>query len=331
MRAWLLDHPAPIESRPMRLTDVPVPEPRPGEIRVRVTANAVCRTDLHVIEGELPAHRSPLVPGHQVAGRVDAFGAGATRFHTGDRVGVPWLRWTCGACRFCSTGRENLCERARFTGWDADGGYAEHVVAPEAFAYPLPDGFAEEQAAPLLCAGIIGYRALMLSGVTSGGRLGFFGFGSSAHVTIQVARARGVDVFVFARSEQDRQLAVQLGATWTGTTMERPPAALDAAIIFAPAGELVPPALSGVERGGVVVCAGIHMSAIPSFDYALLYGERRLLSVANNTRADGEAFLREAATIPVTARVTTFPLEQAQEALVLLKKQGFEGAAVVVP
>ncbi|MGD9893471.1 MAG: zinc-dependent alcohol dehydrogenase family protein [Dehalococcoidia bacterium] len=330
MRAWLLDRPAPIAARPLRLTEIPQPEPGPGEIRVRVNANALCRTDLHVIEGDLPSHRHPLVPGHQIAGTVDALGAGASRFRAGDRVGVPWLRWTCGACRFCAAGRENLCEHARFTGWDADGGYAEYVVAPEAFVYPLPDGFADEQAAPLLCAGIIGYRALALAGVRSGAHLGFLEFGSSAHVTIQVARARGVAVYVLARSEDDRRLATQLGATWTGTMIDRPPVALDAVIIFAPAGELVPAALSVVERGGVVVCAGIHMSAIPTFDYALLYGERRLLSVANNTRADGEAFLHEAAAIPVRTRVTTFPPEDAQEALVRLKHQGFEGAGVIV-
>jgi len=331
MRAWLLDEPASIESRPLRFADVPVPEPGPQEIRVQVHANAVCRTDLHVVEGDLPAHRRPLIPGHQIAGTVDARGAGAARFQIGDRVGVPWLRRTCGDCRFCATGRENLCERALFTGWDANGGYAEFAVAPEAFAYPLPDGYSDEQAAPLLCAGIIGYRALTLSDVQPGGRLGFFGFGSSAHVTIQVARARGIEVYVFARSAKDRKLASQLGAAWTGSTTERPPAEMDAAIIFAPAGELVPVALAAIGRGGVVVCAGIHMSAIPAFDYALLYGERRLLSVANNTSADGEAFLREAATIQVGTHVTTFPLDQAQEALVLLKHQGFEGAAVVVP
>lgn len=331
MRAWLLDQQASIEARPLRLADVPMPEPGPGEIRVRVNANAVCRTDLHVVEGDLPAHRRPLIPGHQIAGTVDACGAGATRFRAGDRVGVPWLRWTCGACRFCSTGRENLCERARFTGWDANGGYAEYALAPEAFLYPLPDEYSDAQAAPLLCAGIIGYRALALSGVTSGARLGFFGFGSSAHVTIQVARARDVQVFVFARSDKDRQLASQLGAAWTGTTTERPPWLLDAAIIFAPAGELIPAALAAVERGGAVICAGIYMSTIPAFDYALLYGERRLISVANNTRADGDAFLREAAAIQLETRVTTFPLEQAQEALVLLKLRGFDGSAVVVP
>jgi propanol-preferring alcohol dehydrogenase len=296
-----------------------------------VNANAVCRTDLHVIEGDLPVHRGPLVPGHQIAGTVDALGEGANRFNIGDRVGVPWLRWTCGDCRFCSAGRENLCDRVLFTGWDADGGYAEYVVAPEAFVYPLPGGFSDEQAAPLLCAGIIGYRALTLSGVASGAKLGFLGFGSSAHVTIQVARARGADVYVFARSEKDRRLAAQLGAVWTGNTTERPPVPLDAAIIFAPAGELVPTALSAVDRGGVVVCAGIHMSAIPTFDYSLLYGERRLCSVANNTRADGEAFLREAAATSVRTHVSVFPMDKAQEVLALLKQQGFKGAAVIVP
>lgn len=331
MRAWLIEHPGPVESRPLRLTEVPVPQPGLGELRIRVHANALCRTDLHVVEGDLEQHRVPLIPGHQVVGRIDTLGEGASRFRVGDRVGVPWLRSTCGNCRFCSTARENLCERARFTGWDADGGYAEYVIAPEAFVYALPDGFSDEQAAPLLCAGIIGFRALTLTGLTSGARLGFYGFGSSAHVTIQVARARGLDIFVAARSEKDRRLAERLGAVWTGSTDQPPPVRLDAAIIFAPAGGLVPIALAAVDRSGSVVCAGIHMSAIPSFDYALLYGERRLLSVANNTRADGEAFLREAAVIPVRTRAASFPLDHAQDALIHLKHQGFEGAAVVLP
>jgi propanol-preferring alcohol dehydrogenase len=260
---------------------------------------------------------------------VDALGTGAARFGLGERVGIPWLRRTCGVCRFCTSGRENLCESAHFTGWDADGGYAEYAVAPQDFVYPLPSDLSYEQAAPLLCAGIIGYRALSLTGLTSGGRLGFYGFGSSAHVTIQVARARGIEVAVLARSHEDRRLAEDLGATWSGDTSERPPWPLDAAIIFAPAGELVPAALAAVDKGGAIVCAGIHMSAIPSFDYRLLYGERLLRSVANNTRADGKAFLREAAAIPVRTRVTTFGLEEAQDALITLKRGGFEGSAVV--
>jgi propanol-preferring alcohol dehydrogenase len=320
---------AAVETRPLHFIDIPPPEPGPGEVRVRVRANALCRTDLHVIEGDLPPRRLPLIPGHQVAGSVEALGPGAARFGLGDRVGIPWLRRTCGACRFCTSGRENLCESAHFTGWDADGGYAEYAVAPEEFVYPLPEGFSDEQAAPLLCAGIIGYRALSLTGLTSGGRLGFYGFGSSAHVTIQVARARGIEVAVLARSAGDRRLGLELGAAWTGATGERPPWPLDAAIIFAPAGELVPAALAAVEKGGAVVCAGIHMSAIPSFDYARLYGERLVRSVANNTRADGEAFLREAAAIPVRTRVATFGLEQAQDALIALKQGGFEGSAVI--
>ena len=330
MRAWLLDTPAPIGTRPLRLVDLPRPEPGRGEVRVRVSANALCRTDLHVVEGDLPPHKQPLTPGHQAVGRVDALGPGATRFRLGERVGVPWLRWTCGACRFCGNERENLCETARFTGWDADGGYAEYAVAPEAFVYPMPDGFTDEQAAPLLCAGIIGYRALRMTALERGARLGFFGFGSSAHVTIQVARARGLEVAVLARSEKDRRLAESLGAVWTGPTDPRPPWPLDAAIIFAPVGAMVPAALAPVERGGTVVCAGIHMSPIPSFNYALLYGERSVKSVANNTRDDGEAFLREAAAIPVRTQTVTLPLEQAQDALVALKSPGLEGAGVVI-
>src|SRR5215216_6561475 len=328
MKAWQLDHQAPVETRPLVLRDVPVPEPDPGEVRIRVRANALCRTDLHVVEGDLAPRRLPLTPGHQIIGVVETLGEGATRFHPGDRVGVPWLRGTCGACRFCRSGRENLCERALFTGWDADGGYAEYAVAPEAFVYRLPEECPDEQAAPLLCAGIIGYRALRLTGLERGGRLGFYGFGSSAHVTIQVARARGIDVAVLARSAKDRAVAEELGAVWTGGTDERPPWPLHAAIIFAPAGELVAAGLAAVDKGGTVVCAGIHMSAIPAFDYELLYDERVLRSVANNTRADGEAFLGEAADIPVRTRVTALGLD---EALVRLKQQGFEGSAVVVP
>jgi propanol-preferring alcohol dehydrogenase len=316
--------------RPMRLADVPAPQPDVGEVRVRVKANALCRTDLHVIEGDLPPHKLPLTPGHQVAGVVDALGRGVTRFNVGNRVGVPWLRSTCGECRFCRTGRENLCERARFTGWDADGGYADFAVAPEAFVYPLPEGFPDEQAAPLLCAGIIGYRALTLTGLSGGGRLGLYGFGGSAHVTIQVARARGLDVAVMTRGERHQRLAAELGAVWTGGAVDRPPFLLDAAIIFAPAGEIVPAALAATDRGGAVVCAGIHMSAIPTFDYALLYGERSVRSVANNTRADGNAFLREAAAIPVRTHIVPFPLADAQDALIALKHDGFEGAGVVV-
>ena len=330
MRAWLLDAPAPVETRPLRLADIPRPEPGPGEVRIRVSANALCRTDLHVVEGDLLPHKQPVTPGHQAVGWVDALGPGATRFRLGERVGVPWLRWTCGVCGFCRSGRENLCENARFTGWDADGGYAEALVTPEAFVYPLPEGVTDEQAAPLLCAGIIGYRALRMTALARSGRLGFFGFGSSAHVTIQVARARGLEVAVLARSEKDRRLAERLGAAWTGATDARPPWPLDAAIIFAPVGAMVPAALAAVERGGTVVCAGIHMSPIPQFDYALLYGERSLKSVANNTRADGEAFLREAAAIPVRTQTVTFPLDEAQEALIALKQPGLEGAGVVM-
>jgi propanol-preferring alcohol dehydrogenase len=330
MRAWTLDEPGPIDSRPLRLADVSLPQPAMGEVRVRVGANALCRTDLHVVEGDLPPHRRPVTPGHQVAGVVDALGSGASRFRPGDRVGVPWLRQTCGVCRFCRSGRENLCERATFTGWDADGGYAEYVVAPEAFIYPLLEGFPDEQAAPLLCAGIIGFRALILTGLASGARLGLYGFGGSAHVTIQVAQARGMEVAVMTRNAAHRRLAEELGATWTGGTLDRPPHPLDAAIIFAPAGEIVPAALAAVERGGTVVCAGIHMSPIPSFDYSLIYGERVLRSVANNTRADGEAFLREAAAIPVRTHVVPFAFADAQDALVALKHDGFEGAGVVV-
>jgi alcohol dehydrogenase, propanol-preferring len=329
MRAWLLDNPAPIEQRPLRLAAVPAPAPGAGEVRLRVRANGLCRTDLHIVEGDLAPHRRPVIPGHQIVGVVDAVGPDVTRLAAGDRAGVPWLHHTCGACRFCRGGRENLCTAAAFTGWDVDGGYADYAVAPEAFVYPIPAGYPDDQAAPLLCAGIIGYRALTLAGLARGGRLGIYGFGNSAHVTIQVARARGLDVAVMTRDAKHQRLAVEMGAVWTGGTVDAPPFALDAAIVFAPAGEIVPAALLAVDRGGSVVCAGIHMSDIPSFPYASLWGERVLRSVANNTRADGEAFLAEAAAIPVRTRVVTFPFDEAQDALIALKRDGFEGAAVV--
>jgi alcohol dehydrogenase, propanol-preferring len=339
MKACLLDHPAPIEGRPLRIGDAPRPSPREDELLIRVRACGVCRTDLHVVEGDLAPRKSPVIPGHQVVGEVTRTGAAARGFTVGDRVGVAWLHRTCGACRFCRSGRENLCEKADFTGWSVDGGFAEYVAAPADFAYRLPDGFDDLQAAPLLCAGIIGYRSLRLTGIGgprddrdawAGARLGIYGFGAAGHVAIQVARARGAEVYVCTRDRDRHQaLAAELGAAWVGGGTDVPPAKLDAAIIFAPAGELVPEALKALDKGSTLVLGGIHMSPIPRMEYALLYGERVVRTVANNTREDGRDFLEEAARIPVRTRVQTFPLDQANEALIALKKDAIRGAGVL--
>jgi alcohol dehydrogenase, propanol-preferring len=333
MRACLLRKPAPVDKRPLELAEVETPTPGEGELLLHVSACGVCRTDLHVVEGELAVRKSPVVPGHQVVGRVASVGAGAEGFKEGDRVGLAWLNETCGVCRFCRAGRENLCERAEFTGWTRDGGYAEFASAPARFVYHLPEGFGDVQAAPLLCAGIIGYRALRLTGLQSweGARLGIYGFGAAGHVCIQLARSRGAEVYVMTRDrELHRALADELGAAWTGGANEEPPVKLDAAIVFAPAGELVPVALKALDKGGTLVTGGIHMSDIPSFPYQLLYGERAVRSVANNTREDGREFLAEAARVPVRTHVQTFPLEEANEALFALKHDAVRGAAVLI-
>lgn len=332
MRAMSLDAPAPIETHPLRFVDVPVPEPAADEVRIRVHACGVCRTDLHVVEGDLEVRRSPVIPGHQVVGVVDALGAEVTERTVGERVGVAWLHRTCGHCPFCANGRENLCDTPDLTGWTVHGGYAEHVVAPASFTYPLPEGFTDLQAAPLLCAGIIGYRCLRQTGIDdwSGARLGLYGFGAAGHVAIQIARARGAEVYVCTRDRERHQvLAEELGAAWTGGTTEPPPVPLDAGIIFAPAGEIVPAALSHLDKGATLVLGGIHMSPIPELRYELLYHERVVRSVANNTRDDGHAFLREAAQVPVRTHVETFPLEQANVALERLQHDAIRGAAVL--
>ena len=328
MRAFAVHEQAPIETAPLLREERLAPSPGVGEVLVRVTACGICRTDLHVIEGDLPLVTAPIVPGHQIVGRVERGGA---RFETGARIGAAWLRATCGACAYCTSGRENLCERARFTGWHADGGFADHVVVPEAFAYALPHALADAEAAPLLCAGIIGYRALRLSGVGAGGRLGIYGFGSSASVTIQVARARGCEVFVCTREPTHRELARALGAAWVGATTSTMPEPVAGAIIFAPAGELVPVALRNLARGGTLALAGIHMSRIPPLDYADLFNERRIVSVTANTRADGEELLAEAARISIRPTVTTFPLDDANRALLALKQGAFAGSGVLIP
>lgn len=336
MKACVLKTPAPVDDSPLEMTDLGEPEPAADEILIKVAACGICRTDIHVVEGELPVRRSQLIPGHQIVGRVVALGGQATGFTVGDRVGVAWLHRTCGQCRFCKFRRENLCDSAEFTGWTKDGGYAEKVVAPASFSYHLPDGFSDMQAAPLLCAGIIGYRALRLTGLaTAGGwagaRLGIYGFGAAGHVVIQLARSRGADVYVATRDRERHQaLAAELGAAWVGGAADDPPVKLDAAIIFAPAGELVPIALRTLDKGGVLVLGGIHMSDIPSFDYSIIYGERVMRSVANNTRDDGREFLAEAARIDLRTHTMAFPLSQANEALRALKHDAIRGAGVLV-
>jgi propanol-preferring alcohol dehydrogenase len=327
MRAVVLDRPR----QALRLADVPSPRPGPGQVRARVRACGVCRTDLHVVDGELPDPKLPLVPGHQVVGEVVEKGDGATRFQPGDRVGIAWLGWTDGVCEFCREGHENLCPNARFTGYTLDGGYAEETVADERFCYPLPAEYGDLEVAPLLCAGLIGYRSLRLAG--PGRRLGLYGFGAAAHIVVQVARHRGQRVFAFVRRGDDAaaRFALDMGAEWAGDSLAPGPEPLDAAIIFAPAGELVPAALRAVRPGGMVVCGGIHMSDIPSFPYELLWGERVLRSVANLTRADAVEFLRLAPRVPVRTEVETHPLKEAALALSRLRSGEVHGAAVLVP
>jgi propanol-preferring alcohol dehydrogenase len=327
MRAMVQDTPG----TPLRLEERPSPEPGPGELRVRVAACGVCRTDLHVADGELPEAKRPIVLGHEIVGHVDALGAGVTRFAIGDRVGVPWLAWTCGVCEACRSGRENLCPRAAFTGYQRDGGYADQAVADARYAFPLPAVYGDAEAAPLLCAGLIGYRSW--APVRDARRLGIYGFGAAAHLVAQLARHAGQRVFAFTRAgdAEAQRFARSLGAEWAGASGEPPPEPLDAAILFAPVGALVPAALRAVEPGGTVVCGGIHMSDLPSFPYALLWGERTLRSIANLTRADGEAFLALAPRVPVRTEVETFPLERANEALGALREGRVKGAAVIVP
>ncbi len=333
MRAWVVDEPGPVASgTPLREVDLPEPEPGPGEVRVRVSACGVCRTDLHLAEGDLPPRCPRTVPGHEVVGYVEALGPGATRFAPGERIGVAWLRGTCGACRFCRSGRENLCPRARFTGWDADGGYAEQTLVPEAFAYRIPPGVDDAAAAPLLCAGIVGYRSYRRAGLPHGGRLGIYGFGASAHLVAQVAIAEGATVHVLTRSAAARELALELGVASVGDAADAPPEPLDAAVLFAPAGDLVPVALRALDRGGILAIAGIHLSRIPALDYSgELFNEREVRSVTANTRADGEEFLRLADAMSVRATVDERPLSEAAQTLRDLAADRITGAAVLRP
>ena len=319
-----------VGSEPLALSELPLPEPGPDEVRVRVEVCGVCRTDLHIVEGELPAAKRPVIPGHEVVGHIDRVGRDVRTIKEGDRVGIAWLRRVCGHCEFCTSGRENLCPSAQFTGYHTDGGYAEYAVVPESFAYPIPEVFRDEEVAPLLCAGIIGYRALRLSGVKPGQRLGLYGFGASAHITIQVARHWGCSVFVCSLREEHRELARRLGAVWVGGAAQAPPEKLHGAILFAPAGELVPPALRALERGGTLAVAGIHLSQIPALDYDRdLFGERVLRSVTANTKQDGLDLLTEAAAIPIRPHTQRFALSEANRALQALKAGTINGAGVL--
>lgn len=330
MRAMVLERGGRAETSPLTLKDVPVPEPAPDEVRVKVTVCGVCRTDLHVVEEDLPPIARPIIPGHETLGVVDRVGRDVRTLQEGDRVGLAWLQRTCGRCAFCRSRRENLCSSPTFTGYHVNGGYAEYTLVPEHFAYPIPALFTDEEAAPLLCAGIIGYRALRLSGVQPGQRLGLYGFGASAHITIQVARHWGCSVFVSSLKEEHQALARELGAVWVGGATDLPPEKLHGAILFAPAGEIVGPALRALDKGGTLACAGIHMSPIPSLDYDRdLFGERILRSVTANTKQDGLDLLREAAAIPIRTHTRRFPLEDANQALQALKSGTIQGAAVL--
>jgi len=332
MRAWVVDTPGPAAGHPLQLIEREPPVPGPGEVLVRVSACGVCRTDSHLAEGDLLPRRPATVPGHEIVGVVEEPGRGATRFAVGDRIGIAWLRGTCGRCRWCRTGRENLCLDATFTGWDADGGYAEQAVVAEAYAYRLPDTLDDVTAAPLLCAGIVGYRALRRAELPPGGRLGIYGFGASAHVVAQVAIAQGATVHVLTRSAQARELALALGAASAGPADAPPPEPLDSAVLFAPAGGLVPVAMRALDQGGTLAVAGIHLSDIPAISYAdELFREKQLRSVTANTRADGEEFLRLAAALGVAPRVTPRPMAEADRVLADLAADRITGAAVLVP
>jgi len=330
MKAMVLKQPGAVEGNPLDEEEVPDPSPGPGEVLLRVRACGVCRTDLHIVEGELPPVRLPIIPGHQIVGTVEAAGEGVDRFRKGDRAGVPWLYSACGRCDFCRREEENLCPEARFTGYHVPGGYAQYMTAPQDFAYPIPEGYSEVEAAPLLCAGIIGYRSLRLSGIKPGENLGLYGFGAAAHIAIQVARYWGCRVFVFTRGREHQRLARELGAVWVGTAEDTPPRRMDASIIFAPAGELVPSALEHLRPGGTLALGGIYMSPIPRLDYRLLYQERVIRSVTNSTRRDAREFLETASRAGVRTEVRVFPLEKANEALRMLKQGGIRGAAVLV-
>lgn len=331
MRAMVLHEPKDIAQKPLRLEDVSVPEPAPGQIRIKVTACGVCHTDLHTVEGDLPLPKLPIIPGHEVVGVVDKLGDRVTRFSQGDKAGAVWLYRTCGTCKYCRSGRENLCENAMFTGYHVDGGYAEYMVVDEDFAYHLPLNLPDPEIAPLMCGGVIGYRAFVLSEAKPGQVLGLYGFGNSAHITIQVARHLGIRVFVFTRSPRHQQHALELGAEWVGRAEDTPPEGVDSAIIFAPAGPIVPQALRVLNPGGTIAMAGIYMTPIPEMSYDLLYFERTLRSVANSTRQDAIELLKLAGEIPIRTTVATFPLEEANEVLQAMKESKINGDAILIP
>jgi propanol-preferring alcohol dehydrogenase len=326
MRAMLFEGPG----QPLRIADLPMPKPGRGRVLVRVRACAVCRTDLHVVDGELTRPKLPLIPGHEIVGIVEEKGEGVERFKVGDRIGIPWVGWTCGECSYCCSGQENLCDKARFTGYTLDGGYGEYTLADQRFSFPIPESYTDAEAAPLLCAGLIGYRGLVKAG--GGKRLGIYGFGAAAHIITQVARYQSREIYAFTRPGdlQAQRFALALGAVWAGPSDQLPPVKLDAAIILAPVGDLVPQALRAVGKGGTVVCGGIHMTDIPSFPYSILWEERSICSVANLTRRDGEEFLALAPHVPVRTQIQTFPLEEANEALDRLRSGKLQGAAVLV-
>ena len=330
MKAMILETQRPIQEKPLSMAEVEKPKCAPKEILIRIVTCGICHTDLHVVEGELPPKKLPVIPGHQIMGVVEAVGKKTTRFKVGDRAGVIWLNSTCGKCEFCRNGRENLCEKAKFTGYDVDGGYAEYTVVSEDFAYPIPERFSDLQAAPLLCAGVIGYRALKLSNIEKGGHLGLYGFGASAHIVIQIARYWGCKVYDFTRSVEHRKLAQELGAVWTGRAEDTAPAKMHSSIIFAPAGKLVLDALHVLEKGGTLALAGIYMTPIPEMDYdKYIYHEKMVRSVANSTRKDAEDLLRLAAEIPIHTEVQEFTLNEANRALLLLKQGKIKGAGVL--
>lgn len=331
MKAMLLSSIAPIESRPLTLTDVPEPEPGPGEIRIKIASCAVCRTDLHIIEGDLPQAKLPVIPGHQMVGTVDRLGPDVSQIELGERVGIAWLRLTCGVCHLCRTGHENLCRESKYTGYHVDGGFTEYAVVPEWFAYPIPPVFSDEEAAPLLCGGIIGYRALKRANLMPSTNVALYGFGSSAHIALQIARYHGCNVYVFTRGEERRQLALDMGATWAGPSHARLDEKMQSAALFAPSGDLIPHAMENLERGGTLAIAGIHISPPPALDYQKhLFQERDLHSVTANTRQDGRKLLEEAAAIPVRPIISTYALSEANDALIDLKQGRVKGTAVLI-
>jgi propanol-preferring alcohol dehydrogenase len=329
MKAIVLDRQERLEHKPLHLRQVPTPEPGPSEVRIKVSVCGVCRTDLHIVEGELPAHKLPLIPGHQIVGQIDKVGEKVTEWKGGERVGVPWLHRTCGACRYCQRGQENLCDRAVFTGYDADGGFAEYTVAPEDFVYQLPENYSDLEAAPLLCAGVIGYQAFHATGLGNQGKLGLFGFGSSAHIIIQVAVHRGLEVYVVSRTDKELDLARKLGAKWTGHIDDDMGVLLDAGIVFAPSGELLVRSLEKIGKGGRIVSAGIYTTPLPGFDYSLIYPEKCLTSIAHTTRDNVRAFLKVASEFKIKTQANVYTMEEVNEALLNIKNSKVSGSTII--